>query len=281
MKAKLYGNETYVNQKMGYTLRMNYSYSENFELHYHDYYEVFLTVSGQTIQVINGKKQVLPQHSMVLIRSGDVHTYIKEGDFSFVNLTFSADTMKKLSAYFGDILELLLVQKMPPTIVLNKDDFRKMMDKLNALNTVDVNDSQKLKLQMKLILTDIVALFLEVETNRPEPFVPDWLAKLADQMKKPESMQLTLSEISEQTHKTREHISRSFKKHYHMTVSDFMNEQRLNYSANLLLNTNLSIIDICYECGFQNLSWFYRNFKKRYAATPAQFRKNSGTTVPL
>lgn len=281
MKAKLYGNETYVNQEVGYTLRMNYSYSENFELHYHDYYEVFLTVNGQTIQLVNGKKQVLPQHSMVLIRSGDVHTYIKEGDFSFVNLTFSSDTMKKLCHYFGDILESLLLQKMPPTVVLNKDDFRNTIDKLNALNTVDVNDTRKLKLKMKLILTDIVAQFLEVETNQSAPSVPDWLAKLSDYIKKPENMQITLSEMTALTHKTREHISRSFKKYYQMTVSDFMNEQRLNYSANLLLNTNLSIIDICYECGFQNLSWFYRNFKKKYAATPAQFRKNSGMTVPL
>lgn len=281
MKAKLYGNETYVNQEVGYTLRMNYSYSENFELHYHDYFEVFITVSGQTIQLVNGKKQVLPEHSMVLIRSGDVHTYIKEGDFSFVNLTFSADTMKKLCFYFGDISESLLLQKMPPTVVLSTDNFKSTMDKFNALNTIDVNDTQKLKLKMKLILTDVVAHFLEVETNQVAPTVPDWLAKLTNHIKKPENMQLSLTDMTKHSGKTREHISRSFKKYYNMTVSDFMNEQRLNYSANLLLNTNLSIIDICYECGFQNLSWFYRNFKKKYTATPAQFRKNSGMTVPL
>lgn len=281
MNAKLYGKEAYVNQEVGYTLRMNYSYSENFELHYHDYFEIFLTVSGKTIQLVNGKKQVLPEHSMVLIRAGDVHTYSKEGDFSFANLTFSADTMQHLCQYFGAPLEALLAQKMPPAILLRREDFQKIMTRMQALNTVDIHDKQKRALKMKLILTDMVNLFLDFDASRSPSAIPIWLSALTEHIKKPENMQLTLSDMTALSHKTREHISRSFKKHYGVTVSCFLNEQRLNYSANLLLNTNLSIIDICFECGFQNLSWFYRNFKKKYGATPALFRKNVGTAVPL
>lgn len=45
------------------------------------------------------------------------------------------------------------------------------------------------------------------------------------------------------------------------------------YSANMLITTNLSITDLCYECGFENASWFYSSFKKKYVLTPKEFRK--------
>ena len=154
------------------------------------------------------------------------------------------------------------------------------MKKLNSLNTVDINDKEKQKLKMKLILTDIIGVFLNFKSNLEASNIPLWLTQLVEELKKPSNMQLTLSEMTVLTRKTREHISRSFKKYYNMTVSDFMNQQRLNYSANLLLNTNLSVIDICYECGFQNLSWFYRNFKKKFSTSPIQFRKHTNMVIP-
>ena len=83
---------------------------------------------------------------------------------------------------------------------------------------------------------------------------------------------MTLSDMAAYTNKSREHISRSFKKYISLSVSEFMTVKRLNYSANLLLNTNLPVIDICFECGFQNLSWFYRKFKEKFSMTPLQFR---------
>ena len=138
MNAKFYENEQYVDRESGYTLRMNYSFTENFELHYHDYYEVFLTISGKTVQLVNGKKQILPEHSIVLIRSGDVHTYIKEGDFSFVNLTFNAETMENLCRYFGNPLENAVSQKMPPTVVLQDNEFHYIMKKIFVITYINI-----------------------------------------------------------------------------------------------------------------------------------------------
>ncbi|SHH72406.1 helix-turn-helix domain-containing protein, partial [Clostridium grantii] len=45
------------------------------------------------------------------------------------------------------------------------------------------------------------------------------------------------------------------------------------YAKNLLTNTNMSILDISMESGFENLSHFYHLFKKNFQVTPAKFRK--------
>jgi len=56
---------------------------------------------------------------------------------------------------------------------------------------------------------------------------------------------------------------------------------RLNKAARLLIENELSVSDICYDCGFNNISNFNRIFKKKKTCTPKEFRENfnSGTRV--
>ena len=59
------------------------------------------------------------------------------------------------------------------------------------------------------------------------------------------------------------------------TPSKYINELRLSYAANLLASSNLNATDVCYECGFQNVSWFYNEFAERfgYSSTAAVIRE--------
>lgn len=273
MEAKFYRAEKYVNKDLGYTLHINYSFEEEFELHYHDYYEFFLTTEGEVVQVINDKRQLLPIHSLVFVRPGDVHTYINEWKFSFVNITFTKETMESLCIYFGDVLENMLKRDMPPVVVLKNDDYIRIEGKINSLNTIDLNDKKKKTLTMKIILTEIFAFFMESYEEKNRTSLPDWFCTLVTHLQRSENFNMSLTDMAEFSSRSREHISRLFKKYYGITAADFMNENKLNYCANLLMNTNLSVIDICYECGFQNLSWFYRKFREKYSVTPIEFRK--------
>lgn len=51
-------------------------------------------------------------------------------------------------------------------------------------------------------------------------------------------------------------------------LSKYINGLRINYAANLLLNSNQSIAEVSYLCGFQNLGYFYRVFKQEYGIPP-------------
>ena len=65
------------------------------------------------------------------------------------------------------------------------------------------------------------------------------------------------------------------KKYFNETVSQFINGQRVNYIANMLKKSNMSITDILLESGFNNISWANECFKKKYGMTMSEFRKNS------
>ena len=76
--------------------------------------------------------------------------------------------------------------------------------------------------------------------------------------------------------KSREHISRTLKKHTGMTVSEYINSLRLNYIANILRNSNYSISQIIFDSGFNNISWASECFKQKYDMTMSEYR-NSNT----
>lgn len=59
---------------------------------------------------------------------------------------------------------------------------------------------------------------------------------------------------------------------------DFVNEIRLGYATRMLIDTSKSVAEVCFECGFNNLSNFNRIFKKKQGLTPTDFR-NSFTGV--
>ena len=67
-------------------------------------------------------------------------------------------------------------------------------------------------------------------------------------------------------------FSRFFKLRTGKTLSDYILDIRLGFAARQLVDTTTNISEICFECGFNNLSNFNRIFKTRRGVTPKEFR---------
>ncbi|MCF3108089.1 AraC family transcriptional regulator [Niabella sp. CC-SYL272] len=68
-------------------------------------------------------------------------------------------------------------------------------------------------------------------------------------------------------------FSRYFKNHTRKTFTDYVTEVRIGYACKLLIENSLSISEIGYKSGFENLSNFYRHFKKVKNMVPKDYRK--------
>lgn len=69
-------------------------------------------------------------------------------------------------------------------------------------------------------------------------------------------------------------FSRFFKLRTGKSLSDYIIDIRLGFAARLLVDSTMSIAEICYECGFNNLSNFNRIFRKKKECSPKEFREN-------
>ena len=68
------------------------------------------------------------------------------------------------------------------------------------------------------------------------------------------------------------YIIRLFKKHTGQTPVDYINSYRLAKSAELLSNTDMSVLDVSLECGFENVGYVIILFKKSYGTTPLKWK---------
>ena len=68
-------------------------------------------------------------------------------------------------------------------------------------------------------------------------------------------------------------FSRFFKLRTGRTVSDYIIDVRLGHAARLLAGSMSSVLEICFECGFNNVSNFNRIFKRKKGCSPSAFRE--------
>lgn len=86
--------------------------------------------------------------------------------------------------------------------------------------------------------------------------------------------EVRLNQLADMVGMTPVAFSRFFKLRTGKNLSDYIIDIRLGYAARLLVDSTMSIAEICYDCGFNNLSNFNRIFKKKKSCSPKEFREN-------
>lgn len=85
---------------------------------------------------------------------------------------------------------------------------------------------------------------------------------------------LSLNSISEALYVSSYELSRQFKKETGETITEYINKRRINEAVFILENKSISITDISYMVGFNDVNYFTKVFKKIKGMTPSEYRKN-------
>ena len=278
MKPKLLTAERFVDADTGCSYRYVYSDTEYFRPHYHDYYELFLLLEGQAVHCVNGQRIPLRRGDLVLIRPNDCHDYVPKAGkaFSMLNITFTAATANELLCYLGDGFcnSRLLDAPLPPMRTLTDAAFDYIIGQMSAIRAIDTADRPRIKTAIRILLFRILTRFFGTASEESNTDLPQWLAQLCTEMRRDGNFIHGIERMLSLTDKSREHVSRSIKKHLGLTLSEFINDLRLNFIANTLQNSNHSVADIVFESGFGNLSWAAELFRKKYGVTMSEYRKN-------
>lgn len=99
------------------------------------------------------------------------------------------------------------------------------------------------------------------------------IAKLAKYIEDNPEADLSLRAAECICHLSRYHLCRKFRAEVGMSFSKYRTIKRLTAASELLKrDISLSVTDVCYMCGFGDLSNFLRAFKKHFRCTPKSFR---------
>lgn len=87
--------------------------------------------------------------------------------------------------------------------------------------------------------------------------------------------EISLQEFGMQFHLSEKYISRYFKEHFHITLSQYINHLRLEHARQLLQESTAPVTEVALQSGYQNVSYFIRCFKKMYGVSPLKYRKGT------
>jgi AraC family cel operon transcriptional repressor len=108
---------------------------------------------------------------------------------------------------------------------------------------------------------------------------PVWLSLACRAMYEEENLRAGLPRFVDVSGVTRAHLTRTLKMYRQQTPTEFINELRLDRAAMLLATTPADILDVAADCGFENISYFYRRFRRQFGKTPRAWRKESQCIV--
>lgn len=258
------------NIEHGIQIFYHQKYSMLYSLHGHNFYEIFFVTNGNAMHRCNNELSKLSRGSIVLIRPDDIHQYLDTSeDFSFYNLVFSKETAEKIfSLYDRDIITNLITSKVAPHLSVPANLVQGISNKFTE--DIETTDLQSRSFFNVALLTSLIPLFIQFTNSIDD--IPLWFQELLDIIDRNKNYTKGLSYLYSVATRSKEHVSRNFKKLIGVTPTEYINNKKLNYSSNLLKQTNYEIVDISQMAGFNSHSHFYHLFKEKFNMSPREYR---------
>ncbi|MDR1319698.1 MAG: AraC family transcriptional regulator [Treponema sp.] len=250
----------------------------------HDFYEIALVTDGSLRFTMGERILNLPAGSLLWVRPGDVHSKALPENGAHINLAFPAGVVNNLFEFLYDkkIYHDMMSRSYCPPVELSPAECRSLQQKMTSLSMIPPDRKTKIRTQLRLLLAEIVNSYLvevfhgeKEKEERASP--PLWLREALADLERLSNLTEGTDFLRKSTGKTKEHICRSFRKYLNATPSDYIYSLRLNYVANMLLHSDREILDLAYEAGFENISYFYKKFKQAFHVSPRKFREKNET----
>ncbi len=250
------------------------------ELHRHDFCEVFMTLYPGIIHCINGKREVLPAHTVMLVRPEDTHSFeaprnIPDNQTIMFNITFPIELIADMrTRIFADDPNFWSGKAPYPNSFMPTDEEAERL----------LNDAKKLmyskwtRFNAERFLFNLLYL-PESRKFSCDTVIPTWLQHACVKINEPHNLRKGLDKFYELCGRSREHISRELKRCTGMSPVELLAKYRTEYAARMLAITSMELHEIASECGFQNLSYFFATFKKYYGTTPRKYRMMSKSNL--
>ena len=233
----------------------------------------------------------------ILLRTPDKTLYFKSGDgllakcgnyfFESTKRNNSDEKVSLITAYFyPEIVTKLFDEDIfSSNYQSNYNATKIIVDKLLTnfkeninflLDNPDVVDEQLLLTKLKEFL-----ILLAKQDNAPNviDFVSSFFKPYEYDFKtiieKNLFSSLSLAEFAKLCGMSLATFKRKFEAYYHESPKKYINSKKIERAIQLLATSENRISDIAYDCGFDTIKSFNRNFKSKTGKSPTEYRKNS------
>lgn len=231
--------------------------------HWHKDFELIRIVSGSFKLTLNESQFTLTKGQSALLPGGIIHGGEPQ-DCHYHCLVFSAGIL-----YAVQKCRSLIKAYMQTPVIYDKND------DIDAIFELFENQPTGFELS---VIGRLYSLSASIVESRPEaPVMPnEKLEKIKAAISMIEenySKKITLDELAEVCRMSPNYFSRFFKEITHQTPFEYIITYRIEAACEMLSGGSGNITDICYSCGFNDLSYFIHIFKKHKGISPKAYAK--------
>lgn len=254
------------------------------KLHWHEETEIVFFQKGTYHVTVNMQSRPVQAPAFLFVKAGDIHSI--EASCAGVESAIVFD-MKMLSfEYFDDVQYQLVKPLLEGVVQFPQFLFpqEKIWQPLKELYLQMQEDAERntldARIRMKAGLYSLLALFYENDLFRfadhirpQEGYKVANTKKILTYLQENYTGKITMDDMAKQLGMNTQYFCRYFKRLTGKTPTGYLNELRIEKSAELLLDTEQKIIDIAMACGYDNIGYFIRRFTSQKGMTPSAYRK--------
>lgn len=251
-------------------------------VHWHDEFEIIYVRSGFLTVSISGESYIGKTGEAFVVSPGNLHLMgSQSGTVDYYTFLFP---LKYISFRTDDMLDEKLLEPLNSGHLMIcprvKDTAKELCEQLIEIYEAKNDESvSKITTQVrtKIILLQFIiemwkkGFVIENDTSGRNTVEKEMVSYIQQNF----TGKISLREFGEQFHLSEKYISRYFKEHFHITLSQYVTYLRLEHAKQLLQDTDIPVTDVAMQSGYQNVNYFIRSFQKAYAVSPLKYRKNN------
>lgn len=255
-------------------------------VHWHDELEIIYVKSGFLTVSISGESYIGNPGDAFVVSPGNLH--LMGSDTGAVDYYTFLFPLKNLSFRADDLLEDKLLEPLNSGhLMINpriNDTAKELCEQLIEVYEAKNDESESqltAQIKTKIILLQFIlemwkkGFIIENDTSGRNTVEKEMVSYIQQNY----TGKISLKEFGEQFHLSEKYISRYFKEHFHITLSQYVTYLRLEHAKQLLQDTDIPVTEVAMQSGYQNVSYFIRSFKKTYEISPLKYRNNMLTEI--
>lgn len=233
-----------------------------FEPHLHYEVEIIALFRGRVSLTVGGKDHLMREGDILIVFPNTVHSYATEEGVDVGKFIFSPETLPELRDILGSsVPKEPIISGCEELVSLSKEIL------LSFEKSSDV-----VKKAYLLLLTGKILEKCQPESH--EGFDGDTLNAILDYCQKNYRSGIKQKDVAAALHISESYISHVFSAKMDINFCRYINILRVGEAVRLLSESDKSITEIAYECGFGGIRSFNRAFLDCKGVNPRQYRKS-------
>lgn len=254
--------------------------------HYHPEYELCLVNRSTGRRMVGDHIDYFGEGDLVFMGPGLPHVWINDARYvegkareeaSATVVHFGEDFIGEQFLQLPELTPLRKILDLSKRGLVIKGDTKKELSRM--MNQMLEENGLK-RLSLLFAMFDVLAQSTQYDTLASPNYMQytkalysDRFSKITDYILQNFHREITLGEVASEASMAVTTFCSFFKEHYRMTFVEYLNTIRIGHVCKLLADTDDNVVTIAYECGFNNLANFNRQFKRLKGMSPSEYRK--------